>query len=718
MSIVQAFDDAEITRILIVDDDLSPVISLANLDDQGGGLRISAILADGDHDITHALDQSLQRLGHPHGTAAERAGALADPVVLAATDPQLRAAYEAAVEYRAAFKAPLEKIKEWIKEGGRQVTIEEWHQSAALSANDRYDLLVIDYYLVNNSPDSTMELIKEFKAAHAQQPKPLLVILMSSNISVIERDFETIRDNCQMSASRFRILAKPVETNQDPDILVRERWIRALKQLANERILVAPIERFVLAWEKSLHDATRQMIQRLYDLDASAFAMLAATAKRDSMTIEEYTADILSRRISAETEEMSFPFEEITALETALNSAQGSISPTIDQGVEVRHAQRAIRSLMSDVIWHRSPWWTPRSLLPARLQVVADQAVVSIVDATVPQSMVTGIPATSLRATADAVAAEAAPPHMRVETAEPINDVADAMTPAAERTLTQAECNQRDEARLTWMKRHIRFGTIIRQGASGHFYVNLTQACDVQSEQLCNLNEVHYLFIQGAKFPVDRVAVGEKAVDSPYYCENLESDEFFALQWRLRQPFTPTMASMLKTLEEFPIVGQLRNDSAYAVLAKYTSQASRVAQIRMPKVFRYAVSIYHKSDASSWTKQAVDPAIEASAWQKDDKDWRLQFSVSAAQALLHYLSGVLDAKKEELTSTLIAGLKVETSSNSLLHARLIKDTTVVLIRLDGKASYESAALDAQLSANDKCKAAAVGATLILTQAKY
>lgn len=97
----------------------------------------------------------------------------------------------------------------------------------------------------------------------------------------------------------------------------------------------------------------------MYDLDASALAMLAATARDDSMTVEEYAADVLARRVIAETEQEGFPFNELRNLQVALKSAVSNLS--IDQGVELRHAQHAVRSLMNDIVWRRPGWWEPRA---------------------------------------------------------------------------------------------------------------------------------------------------------------------------------------------------------------------------------------------------------------------------------------------------------------------------------------------------------------------
>ncbi|MFA1722587.1 hypothetical protein [Xanthomonas campestris] len=684
------FQSAGIGRVLMVDDDLSRTVDLASLDRHGQGVVISDILADANHDYTFALDDELQRLGLPNESRDDRLAALKDPEVRALAHEVLRGAYERAMTDREALREPLDKIKEWLTVEG--IELEEWTEARALPEADRYDLLVVDYFLMDNDPQATYELIRQFKQAHADRECPLLVILMSSDIGAIRGHFEDIRDKCEISASRFRILAKPVIANPDSDEDVKQKWLRALQQLATERPLVMPIERFVEAWETSLNKAAKQMVRRLYDLDASAFALLSATASQDSMKLEEYLADVLSRRVSAEAEEHGFPFAEIDALRQALNDAQSTIGPTIDQGVEVRHAQRAIRSLMSDVAWHRRPWWEPAARPPRP----ADAAPVDPVVA----------PDDAARAAGEELPAEVSG---EIGKNAPAADAEAPEAATAPAGAPEAPHPAHTEDRLVWMKRHIRFGTILREreGAKRYF-VNLTQACDVQSEKLNNLAEVHYLLMRGRKLAVDKVTASEKLFESEYYCENLESDEFFALQWQLRQPSTPSMASLLENLEHYEIVGQLRSDAAYAVLAKYVSQASRVARIRTPKIYRYSVEVYQKQ-AQGWVQQAVE--AEASAWQ-NDKKWRIQFAVTEARKLLPHFNGVNDARRAEIVTELVRGVEVKVGAP--FASKLIRDT-VTLVRVDASTDADVAALADRFNGDTNHGRAAVGATLIATQ---
>jgi len=186
------------------------------------------------------------------------------------------------------------------------------------------------------------------------------------------------------------------------------------------------------------------------------------------------------------------------------------------------------------------------------------------------------------------------------------------------------------------MKRHLRFGTVLRerQGLKRYF-VNITQACDVQNVKIHAAHAYHYLFIRGEKLPVDRIPVGEKVFESPYYAQSTIVDEFYSFHWNLRQPFTPSMTEVLDHLEDYSIEGQLRNESAYAVLAKFLSQASRVALLRMPKIYRCPVYILHR-EKDSWKQYQLDNGSEvyASCWEKKLGIWCSQFQLDDAYRIV------------------------------------------------------------------------------------
>ncbi|ARZ73031.1 hypothetical protein CCR98_02170 [Stenotrophomonas sp. WZN-1] len=72
---------------------------------------------------------------------------------------------------------------------------------------------------------------------------------------------------------------------------------------------------------------------RLLDLDGSAFAVLEATAKEDSMEIEEYLSDLLSRRVTAEAEERGDVLRSVKALQSAMDNDRDKIMPILNRGL-------------------------------------------------------------------------------------------------------------------------------------------------------------------------------------------------------------------------------------------------------------------------------------------------------------------------------------------------------------------------------------------------
>ena len=82
MTIVDTVRNAGITRVLVVDDDLTGVTTVADLDATGIEPKPSEALADQDHEFTAELDELLSGLGLAHSNAGELVHALNDPAVL------------------------------------------------------------------------------------------------------------------------------------------------------------------------------------------------------------------------------------------------------------------------------------------------------------------------------------------------------------------------------------------------------------------------------------------------------------------------------------------------------------------------------------------------------------------------------------------------------------------------------------------------------------
>jgi len=414
---------------------------------------------------------------------------------------------------------------------------------------------------------------------------------------------------------------------------------------------------------------------------------------------------VLAKRVSAQPEEHAEVSTHPLALQKALSLSISAVGPTINQGVEIKDAQHAIRRLMSDVVWHRSPWHQPQAEPPdrvnspangnqpqaemenahvekhaaandAQISITADQAAVAEVQASIARVELDN------RALAEKI--EGAP--------EVIAGAIPPAAPAAAETPTGVT-----ENRLTWMKRHLRFGTVLRerQGLKRYF-VNITQACDVQNVKVHAAHAYHYLFIRGEKLPVDRIPVGEKVFESPYYAQSTIVDEFYSFHWNLRQPFTPSMTEVLDHLEDYSIEGQLRNESAYAVLAKFLSQASRVALLRMPKIYRCPVYILHR-EKDSWKQYQLDNGSEvyASCWEKKLGIWCSQFQLDDAYRIVSTIENMSADVQAKSVAALGKSVQFDTQKNHVF--KKLDGNRVYLARFKADADLDINAVIDEIS---------------------
>lgn len=706
MSVTELLAAAGVTRILMVDDDLraQPTLMDVNACSPSVQGNLEAILQDPDHDGTECLVELLQQNGRPYASLADLFQGLADELIREQCPADLSKPYDDALKNLHGFQEPLKKIQSWVRAQGR-IELTEWSEIRELAEDELYDLLIVDYYLTENEAAPTRAFITAMLEKHKKCEKPLLVVLMSTNKDGVSGDLSIIRDEVGASASRFRILVKPSAAHIEPEPVVKERWLQALTQLANERALIQPIESFIDAWKNGLTKATNTIVQRLYELDASAFAILSATASADSMSIEEYMADVLAKRVSAETEEHAEVSNHTLALQKALSLSISAVGPTINQGVEIKDAQHAIRRLMSDVVWHRSPWHQPQAEPPDRVNSPANgnQPQAEMENAHVEKHAAANDAQISITADQAAVA-EVQASIARVELdnralAEKIEGAPEVIAgeippaaPAAAETPTGVT-----ENRLTWMKRHLRFGTVLRerQGLKRYF-VNITQACDVQNVKIHAAHAYHYLFIRGEKLPVDRIPVGEKVFESPYYAQSTIVDEFYSFHWNLRQPFTPSMTEVLDHLEDYSIEGQLRNESAYAVLAKFLSQASRVALLRMPKIYRCPVYILHR-EKDSWKQYQLDNGSEvyASCWEKKLGIWCSQFQLDDAYRIVSTIENMSADVQAKSVAALGKSVQFDTQKNHVF--KKLDGNRVYLARFKADADLDINAVIDEIS---------------------
>lgn len=632
MNLPELFKDANIGRVLFVDDDLRQYPTLAEVDASSDAeQRVSDILRSVDAEDYEKYIAVLEANEIGGRSLQELFNALQVPAVLDAAPESIRDPYKKASERIAGQGASVREIMKWMEEWTGVVPDFEIGPIKKLRAAEHiYDMLVIDYFLVEDSPAKTLPFVQEFLELHKDQPNPVLIILMTSNGSGLRTDLDKVKKALPISSARFRILEKPHADPAKGILVARQRWTQAVTQLATQRALVAPMEELVTAWKKSLEDAAEVMQLKLLDLDASAFAVLEHTALKDSMGIEEYLAELLSRKVAAESEESALVHEKVKALQVAMASQRHRIEPMITRGVELRHAQIGIRSLMADVVWHRRPWWEhlpipPIPPAPTQANEDASTATPEVLE-TVANDQVSEAAPSQCGAVAEAAV---------TATEEAAQQVA-AGELALLRTAVQDEETQRrkravTDERLQWLKRHVRFGTVLRDKLDNNrFLLNITQACDIQQVKTALAGDNNFLFVRGIKSPLETHFDGDKLIKSPYFRQAEVDDEFSAFHWNLRQPYTPTIAAYLGEAENYEVVGQLRHESAYKVLAKFASQATRVAEIAMPKFYRWPVRLYQRSRALAWERLGSDREFFASAWQIGDSEWRVQFAIDEA----------------------------------------------------------------------------------------
>jgi hypothetical protein len=178
---------------------------------------------------------------------------------------------------------------------------------------------------------------------------------MSSHGEQLRADFNQLRPDLGRTSSRFRLMFKPRVTSAEDKTL----WHYTFEQLATERGVVIPIEKFIHAWSEKLTSATKALTDGLWSLDAHALSILSKTADADHLSMEEYFADVFSRRILAEVEQIDFPEAETSLLTKALSSTTGSSFSS-----EIGDSRAALRKIVVDIAWHRKNWWNPNKPFP------------------------------------------------------------------------------------------------------------------------------------------------------------------------------------------------------------------------------------------------------------------------------------------------------------------------------------------------------------------
>lgn len=359
MDIKGFYKSAKISRVAIIDDDLSQKITLDDIEKYVGKAEADVLRDVSDPDCASFIS-ILQSKGIPCKSKEDRASALSIPEIRLISPDRIREAADMVLSRRQDMLYFYPVLREWIKTAGvldRNVKVYSHPDEFNFEA-DRFDLVFIDFLLLNDSEADTLRLIKKIKKCHEDQDFPVMFVLMSSHAEYLSEKYSGLRPELNMPASQIRVLEKPKNNNIYNNI----SWVRTLSQVAQERFLIAPLTNFISKWVEMLEKASLSIGNGLWGLDAHGLDILNDTAKKDHIRLEEYFSEILSRRVLAEVEELAFPKIESQKLEESINKANEN-SP-IFPGHEICDSRNVLKSLLSDVVSHREPWWVSDEEFP------------------------------------------------------------------------------------------------------------------------------------------------------------------------------------------------------------------------------------------------------------------------------------------------------------------------------------------------------------------
>ena len=332
---------ARIVRVAIVDDDLSGLISSADLrrvDD-----NLEALLVDVSDQDHQAYIRVLKDRGYELADITDLAHPLSEQAVRDAAPEVLRNAAERILEARRDSAEPVERVRNLLTDSGIDAANIEMFFGPDVPDGERFDLVIVDYYLVNDATDQTVPFIERIVHNHAAHERPLQLILMSSHEEGLKQDFRELRPRVGVTSSRMRILAKPQNDAQ------LASWKLTLEQLAMDREHVSAIELFVGRAIGAIRRATDEQSKKLWELDLQAMKVLHETAEADNDDFSRYVEECLSRYLLTRLEEIHDLREALEHLRDSFGQNGGS-SP-ISAGAEIGDSRAAIREIMTSMVW-------------------------------------------------------------------------------------------------------------------------------------------------------------------------------------------------------------------------------------------------------------------------------------------------------------------------------------------------------------------------------
>ncbi|MGE4070211.1 MAG: hypothetical protein AB7E72_03480 [Lysobacterales bacterium] len=350
MDVAAKLAEAQIVRVAVIDDDLSTRITSADLQQQEDK-GVVGLLNDRADPDREAYLSVLAKNEYKREEVPDLAEPLANPAVRAAAPSRLRQAAEAVLQARADRAAPVSKVIDLLKSMGVDEANIRTFDTPSLPPDETFDLIIVDYFLVDTTTDATLPFIRDVKVAHDGTENPLQIILMSSYDARLRLDFKTIRPELKVSSSRMRILQKPVS---DAHLI---EWRAALFQLASDRNSVALLERFIRDTGDALRRAADSTATRLWELDLQAMDLLHELASNDHDDYARYVEDVVSRRLLSELEEDGTLLPGLRVLDDAF--AGNRTSNLLAPPSEVGDSRAAIHALMQAMEWRRGSMALP-----------------------------------------------------------------------------------------------------------------------------------------------------------------------------------------------------------------------------------------------------------------------------------------------------------------------------------------------------------------------
>ena len=341
MDFSESLMQANIKRVAIVDDDLSRSITTHDLLTIDGDLE--ALLSDPSDPDSQQYQELLSTLGYDYDSLEDKAEPLSDPTLAAQAPARLRYAAEQVLEARSSNAEPVARLHALLISAGISEDNIDKYSSPYIPPDKLYDLIIVDYFLVDNSEKKTLPFIREMIEAHNGREHPLQVILMSTHEAEIKKEFRNFRPELGVTSSRMRVMGKPVSD----DYLIQ--WRLALLQLANDRSYINVMEGFIRNAGAAIQKAAADQARSMWELDLQAMDILHETSSRDNDNYCRYVEECLSRNLLTNLEEQTVMRAALTTLEEQLVTHR--VTKVIPPVAEVGDSRAAIRALMKSMEW-------------------------------------------------------------------------------------------------------------------------------------------------------------------------------------------------------------------------------------------------------------------------------------------------------------------------------------------------------------------------------